>query len=222
MQQMVDGLVESESSESNLQPQHFPQISHGDTPPTPTLNNFDIRSAETGSGALQNRTLTAVDLVRHMKQSSPAGGFSTAVAMEREPTLRPALPSVWNTPFAPLPGEAGSSQPRPSTAHRVENNTSFGYQPSSGMTFQQELARQHQQLQMQSSPVLAHPPSSAWSQYDHSSQGPANYMIDGPSPWLIPPSYSHSSLPGPAGSRASPLQSMYGAIGQTPPSGQAG
>ena len=150
MHQMVDGLIASETSENFNLIQHFPQISHGESPLTPTLDD-PRTSARTFDHSSQHTKLsTAHDLARRMQQPLHSSVPAVAPPMEREETLRPPLPSIMNSPFAPLPGEAGSSpQSRPSTATRVPHDGSASQPQTSSGLFQQDLLRK-QQLQLQS------------------------------------------------------------------------
>lgn len=221
MHQMIDGLVDSETSDRPPFAQHFPQISHGQSLPTPTIDQIDVLD----TNIRQGRSLTAKDLVNRMQRSPELPNMSVAANMEREETLRTPLPSVWNTtPFAPLPRENKSPQTRPTTAHKVQPDISTPVPMSSGSAFQQDILRRQQQMQLQSTPLQTPLLSSSWS-YNNGSAGkhlPQMGQMQS-SPWTDHSPMLHSSpYVGHEVPRRNPLPAMFGAIGQTPPSGQAG
>ena len=224
MHQMVDGLLASETSEELLHVEHFPQISHGESFPTPTLDSIDLEDSGPGIPFQDQKTLTAQYLVKQM-QGSRSTGQAAGVDMRREETIRPPIPSIWTTPFTPLPGETSSPQTRPGTAHMVSSNNPTPLSQSSGASFQQEILRRQQILQMQQSSPLHSPQlPNSWSRHqspvidqfarqDHPylSRQPASPAFHGP-----------PSSPNQEVHREAPLVALYGAVGQTPPSGQAG
>lgn len=221
MHRMVDGLVASEISDNQDPPTpHFPQISHGDSPPTPTADTFDD-----DAGAHQTS-----------QQSTTTAGPPTT---HHEP-LHATLPSIWNSPFAPRPGEAPSSpHTRPGTAHKysVPPAVHPPVAQSSHSRFQEALLRQQQELQMQQSsasllsdslptPSLSQAPSTtARNQTRFLGAGAGGDLspIITPSPFASSPSIPSTTFPSYDVPRLVPRLARFGAVGEVlPPSGQGG
>ena len=171
---------------------------------------------------LSSSSITAQDLVKSMQRP-------VAATAEREETFRSLASSIWT----PMPGETGASpQIRPGTAHRTfEAAGSVTPQlppaPTSSF-FQEDLARQHQQVQMRSSNLNTPATPSSWA--SHQENTPFNQYRPGSqgSPWGVPTTsavpfsspFSVGNLPDIP--RRQPAKAQFGAIGQTPPSGQGG
>ncbi len=223
MHQMIDGLVDSETSDRPPQARPFPQISHGESPPTPTIDHAESQAKASLTNGLHLKTLTAQDLVNRMQRSPGQSVYASAPNMEREDTLRPPSPSFWTvTPFAPLTGQNSSPKSRPGTAHKVLPDNSTPVPLSSGTAFQQDILRRQQQMQLQSTPIQALA-SSSWAYLGDSGfdQAPPSERQQS-SPWTDSSNRLSSQYLGHEVPRQSPFPAMFGAIGQTPPSGQAG
>lgn len=238
LNRMVDDIVGSESSGNVPVRSSFPQIQNGDSPPTPhgrTFGGDDAMEDSRGTNSSFDNfhTTTARQLLERM-QTTPVGTIS-AQSMERQETAQPSLPGLFpfNTPFAPLPGETTSSpQTRPSTARKNSSprgSQEFQFQQTavSGSTrFQDELRRRYE---MPSSSMGTVPEPSSWSNQSPSQQEnyrPAQYQR---AFWMKPASVAPTVSASPSTqdfySSDLPrqnLQAKFGAIGQTPPSGQGG
>lgn len=209
MQNMVDKLVSSETSE----------------PEQDLLNEGNPNRLSLQSAAMTD----AVTGTPRASTSLPANELR-ASSMEREETIRPVFPSIWNTPFAPLPGEAsGSPRTRPSTARQLDLNTN-GEISSSGL-FRQDLARQQNLLTLQSSPFQPTESSGSWIPQPtfnaKESIVPAAAAAGFRGSGLLESSdfgSSESTYAGPpiANRQADAKHAKYGVIGETPPSGQHG
>jgi Est1 DNA/RNA binding domain len=205
MRRMVDGLVASEVSENHEPNPHFPQISHGESPPTPTVDGFEDAAYE--------------DLKSGTKSKN--GG-----PMDNLENIRPMLPSIWNSPFAPRPGETESPHTRPSTAHRHAVVPSTGTPPatSSNTMFQEALLRQQQELEMQQSSIYDLPTTA--STLPASSCRNTTFLgreaSPAPSPFASSPSLPSAAFPSYDVPRNVAQQPRFGAIGEIPPSGQGG
>ena len=223
MHHMIDGLVGSEMSDDARPLLRLTPFSV--TESTPMLG---VRTVDPSQEALweevdqQHRTLTAQGLVNQMVRSQNGSTPGSAPRMEREETLRPLMSSFSEIPFAPLSGGTNSPRSRPSTAHRMQSDSSTPGPVSSGSAFQQDIVRRQQQLQMHATPVLSpFPPSSC----SHQESPIVNQFPPlQPSPWmssplvgLVSPHFHGDEVP-----RKAPAPAMFGAIGQTPPSAQAG
>lgn len=205
MHRMVDGLVASEVSEHHEPSAHFPQISHGESPPTPTADDFEAD-------------------VYKSSQSAPEA--TTSAPMESQRNIRPALPSILNSPFAPRPGEASSPHSRPGTAHRHPVLTNTPTPLSSNTRFQEALLRQQQEIEMQPS-SLYELPTTSLSQPASSAKNPRFLARDiSPavisSPFASSPSVPSPTFPSYDVPRQVPKQPRFGAVGQIPPSGPGG
>ena len=155
------------------------------------------------------------------------GDDSTGPPKEKHQTIHPSLPSIWNSPFAPQPGEADSLHSRPSTAHKypvptTTTNVSPSNAPSSNTRFQEALLRQQQELEMQPSSLDDFPTTSP----SKSTSSPARFLgrdiTPTPSPFASSPSDPSAAFPSYDVPRRVQQQSRFGAIGQMPPSGQGG
>lgn len=207
MHNMVDKLVSSETSEPE-------QDSIDDV----NRNRLSLQNA-TPDGL--NGTPRASHAFLNSQPRAPS--------MEREETIRPVLPSIWNTPFAPLPGEANSSpRTRPSTAHYLDSNTSGGVS-SSGL-FRQDLARQQDLLALQSSPIQSIEAPSSWTEQPMFN-GQADAVSATATPFqgsglLSSSEYGSSAVddfgPEILNRQRKEIGARFGVIGETPPSGQQG
>ena len=205
MRRMVDGLVASEVSENYEPKPYFPQISHGESPPTPTADKFENGTHEVLHHGIKG------------KNDRP---------LESLENIRPVLPSIWNSPFTPRPGETDSPHTRPSTArkHLVGSSTSNPLAQSSNARFQEALLRQQQELEMQQSSV--YDLSTTTSLQPASSGRNANCLGREASPIASPfassPSIPCATFPSYDVPRNLAQQPQFGAIGEIPPSGQGG
>ena len=202
---------------------HLTPLSPGQSHPLSKLGLGDA-SYEGSHGELsqQHHTLTAQDFVNQMLYSPNAMKPLSAAKMEREETVRPAIPNFYETPFAPMSGERGSPQTRPTTAHKVQPGSSTPIPMSSGSVFQQDILRRQQFLQMHSTPVQSPLPPSSWSYQESPVEKQflplqASPLTASPSAVFSSPCFHGDDVP----RKASP-PAMFGAIGQTPPSAQAG
>ncbi len=180
-----------------------PRISHGEPPRTPTANH--------------NRNSYANGLY-----GQPV---STGAPTEtHETTIRPSLPSIMNSPFAPRPGEASPSpHSRPGTAHR------HLHPPASGTRLEAALLRQQAELEMQHPSSIYDLPTTSLSQPTSSPGKHPQFRLGRdlspiPSPFASSPSVTPDGAMFPSYDvpRHVPEQSRFGAVGQTPPSGQGG
>ena len=223
MHHMIDGLVDSEMSDDPKPILHLTPFSSGQSSSTPKRGVVDVSNgAAFGNLHQQHKTLTAQDLVNQMLRSQMALRDLSAPNMEREETVRPPISSFCETPFALLSGLTDSPQSRPATAHRVQPDSSTPVPPSSGSAFQQDILRRKQQLQMHSTPVLSSFPPSSWSYQESPVEKQFPPLQSSPltassSRGLSSPQFHGDEVP-----RKAPLPAMFGAIGQTPPSAQAG
>lgn len=151
---MVDKLVSSEASEPDQDPLD--------------QENRNRLSLQTATAA---DTFNGTPRASHSFPNDPP----RAPSMEREETIRPVFPSIWNTPFAPLPGEANTSpRTRPSTARRLDPNTPVGLS-SSGL-FRQDIIRQQNLLDLQSSPYQSPEIASSWAEQPTSYEREGNVL----------------------------------------------
>lgn len=116
MHRMVDNLVDEEE-EMGSNDEH--SILNGPqelTPPNPTLHDWAFQAPGNDTSYGMIGTLTAQNLLQEMPNPSPAEQLFN--------TPRPILPSIYNTPFAPLPSDiAPSPLSRPSTAKRAQGHS---------------------------------------------------------------------------------------------------
>ena len=197
---IVDGLVVSEVSNHQEPGSGLPRISHGEPPRTPTANRLSFGDC-------------------FCSLPVPAGAPT-----KTHENICPSLPSIMNSPFAPRPGEASSPQSRPGTAHRHLQNPA-----NSNTRFQASLLRQQAELEMQQQSSIYDLPTTSLSQPTSSpGKHPQFHLgrdmspIPSPfasSPGVIPEATLFPSYDVP---RPVPEQSRFGAVGQTPPSGQGG
>ena len=112
MNQLVDNLVGSEGAIDSECHENTAIAVPSRAPPTPPSYSFDD-SPTKDLGNDTNYSLlgtsTAQDLAQEMHSYSPQ--------QLQQGTPHPLLPSIYNSPFAPTPGEAHSS--RPSTAKQM-------------------------------------------------------------------------------------------------------
>jgi hypothetical protein len=220
---MIDGLVDSEMSDDSRPVLHLTPLPIGQSYPTPTLGPGDVSSgAQQGEPHRQHGALTAQDLVNQMLRSQDPSKSLSAPNMEREQTVRTPIPSFASIPFAPSCSEITSPKTRPTTAHKVQPDNSTPVLLSSGLMFQQEILKRQQQLQMQSTPVNSQFPMSSWSYQD--SPVSKHFPPLPSSPWTAstPTGTPSACFDGDEVPRKVPPPAMFGAIGQTPPSAQAG
>lgn len=211
---MVSGVLASDISDSHEPRPHFPQISHGQSPPTPTALELDDGAYEGSQSVL---------------------GATARPQTDNPEPFCPSLPSIFNSPFAPRPGEAAHSlHPHPDTAHKypvASTNTSTSTPTpaplSSNIRFQAALLRQQQDLEMQQSPIYDLPPTASLSHHPASSIQNNTFLRGEISP--IPSPFTSSASGVPLATfpstdvpRPVPEQSRFGAVGQIPPSGQGG
>ncbi len=202
MHRMVDGLVASDVSESHGSGPYFLQNSLEQSPPTPTVEDFEDGAYESSHIALRT---------------------TTDLPTEHE-IIRQTLPSIFHSPFAPQPGEADSPHTRPGTAHEYPTITGHPTGQSSNTRFQEALLRHQQELEMQQSSVYDLPTTSL-SQPTSSTKNArflGREISPVPSPFTSSPSVLSATFPSYDVPRQVPQQPRFGAIGQTPPSGQGG
>ena len=95
-------------------------------------------------------------------QRSPAGSSASQRSPDPgEKFSQPSLPSVDNTAFAPTAGEQAQLSPRPETAQRRSPSFNAPEINSSAM-FQDQLDKQHRDIQVRSSPQPASQTPSSW------------------------------------------------------------
>lgn len=206
---IMDSVVASEVSNHQEPGSAFPRISHGEPPRTPTANRSSYGDGFYGIPA------------------------STGALTEPHENIRLSLPSIMNSPFAPRPGEASSPQSRPSTAHRHQQTPARSSTPntlqSSNTRFQASLLRRQAELEMQPQSSIYDLPTTSLSPPTSSpGKNPQFYlgrdMSPIPSPFASSPSVVPEAAMFPSYDvpRPVPEQSRFGAVGQTPPSGQGG
>jgi hypothetical protein len=212
MENMVDDLTRpgAPRAESNRS-----SIAHdSSTAPlkTPVAQTF----AEWGNPPPQPATFNARDLVQRMQHSSNASQPSP-----RAQTINIApLPSIWNTPFAPRPGETPESSPRPGSAHRLMQPPSLPQSLSSSAEFHTNLVHLQEEIQTRTSPQSSFQPTMS-SHYDTTSNLTSwirahDQMQSPSSPWqgsFVSAVPVHQTPVPPKQSHASP----YGAIGESRP-----
>jgi hypothetical protein len=223
MHHMIDGLVDSEMSDDSRPVLHLTPLPIGQSSPTRTFGPAYVSSgAQQGEPHQQHRTLTAQDLVKQMLRSQDPPKSLSAPTMEREQTIRTPISSFPSIPCAPSSSGMTSPQTRPTTAHRVQFDNSTPVLSSSGSVFQQEIIKRQQLLQMQSTPVNSQFPTSSLSYQD--SPVSKHFPPIQSSPWTasMPTGTPSAYLDGDEVPRKVPPPAMFGAIGQTPPSAQAG
>lgn len=117
MRRMVDNLVDEEDEDlGSIDDRNILDGPHGLTPPNPTLNDWAFQAPGNITSYGMIGTLTAQNLLQDMPTPSPAEQLFS--------TPRPILPSIYNTPFAPLPSDiAPSPLSRPSTAKRAQGHS---------------------------------------------------------------------------------------------------
>lgn len=133
-----------------------------------TLNSSSIMIGTPGQTITG---VTAMDLVRQMQRSSVGSPVS-----QRSPdsgkkfSLPAALPSLYNTPFAPTTTERAQLSPRIDLSQK--RSPSF-HTPniSSSAFFQDQLARQEQEIQQRSSPQPPFQPTPSWDTFGQTPTG---------------------------------------------------
>lgn len=116
MRRMVDNLVCEEEEMSSNDDRNILNGPQEITPPNPTLNDWVSQAPGNDTSYGMIGTLTAQNLLQDLPTPSSAKYLYT--------TPRPILPSIYNTPFAPLPSDATPSpQSRPSTAKRAQGHS---------------------------------------------------------------------------------------------------
>ena len=221
MHHMIDVLVDSEVSDDPPPALHLTPLSPTQSFPmqTPTMANVQMGSSQ-WPVQQQRNAITAQDLVNSMRRQQNSSDQVSAPDMEREETVRPPVSSFCDTLFAPLSDEMKSPQTRPTTAHRMQPETSTPVPFSSDPAFQQDILRRQQNLQFHSTPIHSPLPPSSWS-YQAS---PGKQFPPLPSsPWTGSPSIGTPALAyldGDEVPRKAPQPAMFGAIGQMPPSAQ--
>jgi hypothetical protein len=203
---MADGRVASKKPRTPEQPLHFPPFPHKDLPHTTAASNFKHGG-------------------RKSLQASP--GTIDGPRTESHETIRPTLPSIWNSPFAPRPGETEFPASRPGTVHQqtgFPSSSTTPNAPSSNTRFQEALIQQQRDLEMQPSSVYDFPTTSL--SQPASSAKITNFigrdLSPIPSPFASSPSVPSATFPSYDIPRQVPQQPRFGAIGQIPPSGQGG
>ncbi len=169
-------------------------------------------------------TFTAQDLVRQIQQPSPTPFQS----VNGHALHRTSLPSIFQTPFTPLPGEIPDSGSRPGTAYQVATPSTAPVPPSRGtIEFQQQIAHMQHNIQARTSPIAPLDPTP--SSYYETPTGLNTFVRNQPdsSPWersMTTPSIGDTEIP-----KQAPRASPFGAIGETrpksaktPTSGQSG
>lgn len=118
MNRMVDALVESEPSEVAPAESTFPVIQDGyhltSTGYPPEIESNPMSNHVDGVPHAEATVSTNYSTIR-ASQTPTASQFPIGTPY----SLRPNLPSISNTPFAPQPGEATSPQSRPGTARQA-------------------------------------------------------------------------------------------------------
>ena len=117
MHRMVDNLVDGEEEVGkNNNNQNIVNGSGAMMPSYPTSTDWDFQDVGNDTSYGLIGTLTAHNLLQELP--------ITPSAQQLYRTTGPILPSIYNTPFAPLPSDATPSpQSRPSTATRVPGHS---------------------------------------------------------------------------------------------------
>ncbi|OCT50665.1 hypothetical protein CLCR_06642 [Cladophialophora carrionii] len=158
MENMVDDLTRPgvPSRESNRS-----SIAH-DSSAAPMKTPLAQTFADWGNPPSQPATFTARDLVQRMQHSSSSASQPSPRAQANN--IAP-LPSIWNTPFAPRPGETPESSPRPSSAHRFTHPPSVPQNLNSSAEFHTNLVHLQEEIQTRTSPPSSFQPTMS-SHYD--------------------------------------------------------
>lgn len=143
MENMVNNLTQPELPRRTANSTNPHDESLSSVLKTPTAQSFAERGVTQSQSQLQ--AFTAQDLVQQI-QRSPRSSFPS---LGDPGTNRPMIPSIMNSPFAPLPGETPGSSPRASTVQRL--HAPFVISPQTRQ-FQVNLLQQQQQVQIRSSP----------------------------------------------------------------------
>lgn len=126
----VERLVESDTYENAPTRTELPAFLGG-SPPTPPGHTFEADSVSPfpeDRDAIPRVAIPRVTIPPPGLGPSNAHGV-TSVPLAQSYTPGPPLPSIWNSAFAPRPGEARSPQPRPATARQV-NPPGLSQQPT--------------------------------------------------------------------------------------------
>ncbi|EXJ62607.1 hypothetical protein A1O7_03045 [Cladophialophora yegresii CBS 114405] len=143
MENMVDDLTRPGIPREEINRSSIVHDSSTAPMKTPLAQTF----ADRGNPPSQT-TFTARDLVQRMQHSS---GGSQPSPRAQAINIAP-LPSIWNTPFAPRPGETPESSPRPSSAHHFALQASVSPNLSSSAEFHTNLVNLQEEIQTRTSP----------------------------------------------------------------------
>ncbi|KAJ9603778.1 hypothetical protein H2200_011964 [Cladophialophora chaetospira] len=199
MENMVDDLTRSGATRRRSNPSSTAYDVAGTAAKTPVAQAF----TERGISPSQPGTFNARDLVQRIQNSS---GSSQPSPRPQAINIAP-LPSIWNTPFAPRPGETPDSSPRPGSAHRLMHPPSVPGHLTSSAEFQTTLTHLQENIQLRTSPQSSFQPTMS-SHYDT----PTNMTS-----WLR----SHDQMQSPSSPWASGFVSAVPAQQQTPISTKA-
>lgn len=208
MENMVNNLTQPEPPRRVPKATNLNDESLSSALKTPTAQSF----AERGVTQSQTPAFTARDLVQQIQRSSS----SSFPSLGDSGTNRPILPSIMNSPFAPLPGETPGSSPRSTTAQRL--HAPFTISPQTRQ-FQVNLLQQQHQVQMRTSP--ADSPQPTMSRHFETPSNLTSWMrvADQPqpvlSPWQSSP-YQPVISEGIVSNKA-PEPAPFGAIGEPRP-----
>ncbi|KAJ9263995.1 hypothetical protein DTO021C3_7339 [Paecilomyces variotii] len=111
----VERLVESDTYENPPVVDELPAFLGG-SPPTPPGHTFEVDSV---SPFPEDRDTVPRVTMPPPGLGPPNAHNATSLSLSQSYTPGPPLPSIWNSAFAPRPGEARSPQPRPATARQL-------------------------------------------------------------------------------------------------------
>ena len=182
---------------------------------TPTAQSF----VERGAFQEQAQPISFVtgDTVQQIHRSLSSSFASVADSGSN----RPVLPSIMNSPFAPLPGETPGSSPRPNAAQR--HHAPFTVSPQTRQ-FQANLVKQQHQVQLRTSPADSPQPTMSSKFETPSNQTSWIRTVDQLHPVLSP--WQSSSYQSPALEVIIPNRPLepapFGAIGESRPKSSGG
>ena len=194
---------------------HHPCRSENEPTKSPSLQPQAWNTEDTihhAGSRPSSSTFTAQDLVRHIQQPS----LTPLHNANGHASHRTSLPSIFQTPFTPLPGEISGSGSRPGTSHQLAPPSTAPVPPSRGtIEFQQQLAQMQHNIQARTSPIASLDPTP--SSYYETPTELNTFIRNQPdsSPWersMTTPSAADVEIP-----KRAPQASPFGAIGETRP-----
>jgi hypothetical protein len=213
MEDMVDDLTSSSARQATPKRLSAGFVAARTSAKSPTTTEFSGMGKETSNSP----AFDVRDLVQQMRRpgyadSSPLG---PAVSV-------PTIPSIWNTPFAPRPGETPEPSPRLGSLQHLTPQALGPSNPASSVEFRNQMSRLEEQIDLRSSPQPSIQPTLS-SPYGTPTGQPYwargyNKVQPQASPWQGQSPFA-SGMPIqqiPVSTRSSNV-SRYGAIGESRP-----